>query len=166
MPRRPDVPCTVCGTLMWRGTGSSDRPICRPCRRETGEWWAGSLPQNQRRLGACSREGCRSRALARDLCPTHYSYWYRREVSGEWRKGGWISRERRLAIYERDGWTCALCGEPVDREADPQRSNRAASLDHIAPVSTTLFADNSDANLRTAHRGCNSSRGARTEAAR
>lgn len=34
MPRRPDTPCTGCGKMMWRGTGS--RPpgeaMCRPCR--------------------------------------------------------------------------------------------------------------------------------------
>lgn len=33
MPRRPDVPCSGCGKLMWRGTGSADVPTCRDCRR-------------------------------------------------------------------------------------------------------------------------------------
>lgn len=95
------------------------------------------------------------------MCSTHYSYWYRREVSGEWRAGGWISRERRLAIYERDGWECGICSGLVDRDADPQRSDDAPSLDHILPRS--LGGGDEDSNLRCAHRGCNARRGARVE---
>lgn len=36
MPRRPDTPCSSCGTLIWSGTGSrpADQRVCRPCRRE------------------------------------------------------------------------------------------------------------------------------------
>ncbi len=35
MPRRPDMPCAVCGSLMWRGTSSlpEGQAMCRPCRR-------------------------------------------------------------------------------------------------------------------------------------
>lgn len=34
MPRRPDRPCSVCGTLMWRGTGAlpDGEATCRSCR--------------------------------------------------------------------------------------------------------------------------------------
>ena len=36
MPRRPDLPCAGCGTLMWRGKGSlpEGEAKCRACRRE------------------------------------------------------------------------------------------------------------------------------------
>jgi hypothetical protein len=35
MPRRPDVPCARCGSLMWRGTSSlpPGQSVCRPCRQ-------------------------------------------------------------------------------------------------------------------------------------
>ncbi len=35
MPRRPDTPCSSCGTLTWSGTGSrpAEERLCRPCRR-------------------------------------------------------------------------------------------------------------------------------------
>lgn len=135
--------------------------MCRPCRKERGVWWQPDLAQNTRRLKGCTE--CARPALARGLCPTHYSYWYRREVSGEWRRGGWISLERRLAIYERDGWVCQICDEPIDRNADPITGGRAPSLDHVRPRS--LGGADDDANLRTAHRDCNAKRGARVDVA-
>lgn len=67
----------------------------------------------------------------------------------------------RLAIYERDGWVCQLCMEPTDRDlmsTDP-RNDWAPSLDHIEPQSHALIPDHSPANLRLAHRWCNSVRG-------
>lgn len=71
-----------------------------------------------------------------------------------------IPTRRRMAIYERDGWVCQLCHEPVD----PRLSDEdawAATLDHIACQSWTDAPDHSDANLRLAHRRCNSARGNR-----
>src|SRR5258708_31572534 len=37
-------------------------------------------------------------------------------------------------VFERDGWICGLCGDPVDREAKFP-SARMATLDHIVPLS-------------------------------
>lgn len=64
----------------------------------------------------------------------------------------------RLAIYERDRWTCQLCREPVDRNVDPL-DDWAPSLDHIEPQSSALIPDHSLRNLRLAHRWCNAIRG-------
>lgn len=64
----------------------------------------------------------------------------------------------RRAIYERDDWTCQLCMEPVERDADPL-SDWFPSLDHIEPQSFVLLPDHSPSNLRTAHRWCNAVRG-------
>ncbi len=75
-----------------------------------------------------------------------------------------ISRRERLAIYERDGWTCQLCREPVDPTLH-WSDNMAASLDHIECQSWTLIPDHSAANLRLAHRLCNALRGNRRDAA-
>lgn len=65
----------------------------------------------------------------------------------------------RLAIYERDDWTCQLCREPIDREVH-YLDDWAPSLDHIEPQSHALIPDHSPTNLRTAHRWCNAVRGA------
>jgi 5-methylcytosine-specific restriction endonuclease McrA len=69
----------------------------------------------------------------------------------------WISRERRIAIYVRDSWTCQVCLEPVLRE-HVQGDDRSPSLDHIEPQSHTLIPDHSDRNLRTACLLCNNVR--------
>lgn len=67
----------------------------------------------------------------------------------------------RAAIYERDGWVCQLCSDPVDPDLDPL-DNWAASLDHIVCRSWTEEPDDSPENLRLAHRWCNSVRGDET----
>lgn len=69
-----------------------------------------------------------------------------------------FSRQFRLAIYERDGWTCQLCGDPVDWTLDPF-DPWAATLDHIVCQAWTDEPDHSPSNLRLAHRWCNSLRG-------
>ena len=72
-----------------------------------------------------------------------------------------IPDHERLAICERDNWTCQLCNEPVDRELPP--SHRwAPTLDHVVPQSHQLFPDHTAANLQLAHRMCNSLKGDRT----
>lgn len=69
----------------------------------------------------------------------------------------WISLRNRLAIYERDGWVCQLCGDPVPRDVD-YLDPLAATLDHIECQSWALIPDHSPSNLRLAHRLCNSLR--------
>lgn len=75
-------------------------------------------------------------------------------------KDQFISRADRLAIYERDQWTCQLCRGPVDPTLTG-RDRLGATLDHIEPRSLALIVDDSSANLRLAHRSCNSARGNR-----
>lgn len=68
-----------------------------------------------------------------------------------------MTPSRRHAIYERDAWVCQICHEPTDPSADSS-SDWFPSLDHIHPRSRG--GDNSDENLQTAHRVCNSRKGA------
>lgn len=62
----------------------------------------------------------------------------------------------RMAIFDRDGWACTICQEPVNWTADPN-SDWYPTLDHIIPRS--LGGPDDVSNLRTAHRWCNSVRG-------
>jgi 5-methylcytosine-specific restriction endonuclease McrA len=61
-------------------------------------------------------------------------------------------------VFDRDGWTCQLCGGPCDPSVRVP-SLQAATLDHIIPVS--LGGSHTRANVRCAHYSCNSRRGAR-----
>lgn len=64
--------------------------------------------------------------------------------------GGWIRPEKRWAIYLRDGLTCGLCGDPVERIAS---SGRFLTLDHVLP--RCLGGSNHETNLRTLCDRCN-----------
>lgn len=61
-------------------------------------------------------------------------------------------------VYQRDNWTCGLCGDGIDRLAvkpDPW----SPSIDHIKPLS--LGGEHSLRNVQAAHLGCNVRKGAR-----
>lgn len=63
---------------------------------------------------------------------------------------GTVSRWR---IFERDGWTCHICGDPVDRNAEvPDLA--APTLDHVIPLARG--GRHTETNIKTAHFYCNS----------
>lgn len=61
-----------------------------------------------------------------------------------------LTREERLAIYERDGCMCGICGGAVAFDR--------MDVDHIQPRS--LGGSNDLTNLRCTHDTCNRERGA------
>jgi 5-methylcytosine-specific restriction endonuclease McrA len=61
---------------------------------------------------------------------------------------GWIKKDRRLAIYLRDRFSCLYCLKDLS-SADP----RDITLDHIKPESDG--GSNHESNLCTASRTCN-----------
>jgi hypothetical protein len=81
------------------------------------------------------------------------------------RGGAAWERARALALTESD--LCAICGYPVDRDAQP-RSRWAPSVDHVVSLRAMRELDPDEqralapdpANLRVVHVGCNARRGA------
>ena len=150
LPRVPDLPCATCGNLMWRGRTSlpEGQARCHPCRR--ADWQHGT------------RKGYRDHACRCGQCRAWNALQfkdYRRERRASGNpvpKRGWIAESLRRQIYERDGWTCQLCGGPLDVVAHPN-SDWAPSLDHIVPKSAG--GPDSVDNLRASHRWCNTVRG-------
>lgn len=67
-------------------------------------------------------------------------------------KSHWIKKERRLAIYLRDGLACCYCGLAIE-------DGIQLTLDHLTPRSQEV--DNRSTNLVTACGRCNSVRGDR-----
>jgi 5-methylcytosine-specific restriction endonuclease McrA len=63
-----------------------------------------------------------------------------------------VATVKRADIYERDDWTCYLCGDPVERtEKVPHRL--APTLDHILPLARG--GTHEPSNVATAHFICN-----------
>jgi len=67
-------------------------------------------------------------------------------MSNKGQGSNWIRREKRVAIYARDGFACLVCG-----------SEKSLSLDHILPRSKG--GSNVARNLATLCVPCNSSKG-------
>ena len=62
-------------------------------------------------------------------------------------------RFTRREIFERDGWLCQLCGDPVERGPGATR-NLSPSLDHVVPL--VRGGGHTRANVQCAHWICNS----------
>jgi len=76
----------------------------------------------------------------------------RRPNGNDYHGMNWIRREKRLAIYLRDGMACCYCGAAVEDGAK-------LTLDHLRPYAKG--GSNEPANLITACHRCNAARGAR-----
>lgn len=116
---------------------------CEPC----GEYFV----WDNRITGSCAKycsDYCRNSALYARLTLRKRGFGY---------SGRSISPAVRRGVYERDGWVCQLCFEPV---VETEKFGRwSPTLDHIIPQSMQLIPDHSPSNLRLAHNYCNAIRG-------
>lgn len=99
-------------------------------------------------------------AYCSDRCKNNAKQKRKYDMRGEFK----VTDLMRHEIYKRDAFTCQLCYLPVDIELNYVHA-MSATLDHIIPQSWMLIPDHSPANLRLAHRACNSARGAQADAA-
>lgn len=184
--RKVETACAVCGKPIVKtgSTSKSRRPVCsyrcrsilrghKPRSREV----VGPVPRTERAprpatppvnviwstggifmSGPCS--WCGEQFTAWTTTTARYCSRTCSRGAAKAARGGQfaISPIARAAIYERDGWTCQLCMEPVDRNL-PRSDDWAPSLDHIIPQSRQAVPDHSPSNLRLAHRWCNAVRG-------
>lgn len=67
--------------------------------------------------------------------------------------GGWIRKDKRLAIYLRDNLCCVYCGCEMEE-------GHEMTLDHV--LAQSLGGDNSETNLVTCCRSCNSVKGSKS----
>lgn len=84
-----------------------------------------------------------------------------RRLKSHAREKGWGGRYEKidsLAIFDRDGWRCHLCGKRVNKRLRWPHP-LSASRDHIVPRS--LSGDHVKTNIRLAHLTCNEHKGTR-----
>jgi len=97
------------------------------------------------------REAPGSRPLASIESRAWYEWHRLRKNARKARYGPSLARSQRLAIIQRDGLRCQLCGEAVPLDD--------IHIDHIVPRS--LGGSDEPVNLRVAHARCNIQRGNR-----
>lgn len=187
--RRPRVPCVSCGEPTGYVVGARatpESPRCRPCMipdhgstrryrkykcrcelcRAANAEQARKYAESRKARGKpivrkgrvysprrpCVGCGTSTRSIQSEPRCKPCGYAFRRMVL--------VPRSVRRAIYERDRWTCGVCGEPVE-DGLPSSSPWQATLDHIVP---RAFGGSDDPkNLRLAHRWCNSIRSTSSE---
>lgn len=65
-----------------------------------------------------------------------------------------------IAVCERDGWQCHLCGIDTPKELRGSSDPRAPEIDHVHPLA--LGGSHIWSNVRCACRRCNGMKGAKT----
>jgi 5-methylcytosine-specific restriction endonuclease McrA len=63
-----------------------------------------------------------------------------------------VERIDRHAVFERDGYVCGICEEPVDRHLEYPHP-MSASLDHVIPI--IAGGSHTYGNVQCSHRDCN-----------
>lgn len=167
---RMTLNCADCGRAMWSSTTSlpQGKARCLACRRArpAGPWigcrgfcaWCAVwFEAGDPRARFCSR-ACASRAKAETERKSAGEERERKARNCERRrarlKGSpFVEDIDRLAVFERDHWTCGICGGPVPRDA-VFPDVVSPSLDHIVPLNRG--GEHSYRNVQLAHFGCNS----------
>lgn len=120
---------------VWHAPDRCHIPLCLECGKPFPFY------KRQSRCEACRHDAKLTKVQARSVM---------RLVTG-----GKITVDELAAIF---GWTCQLCNEQIDPEAD-RRLGPGATMDHIVPLKIGGIHDID--NLQLAHRSCNSKKGAR-----
>jgi 5-methylcytosine-specific restriction endonuclease McrA len=76
-------------------------------------------------------------------------------------RDAFVESFHRKEIFERDGWICGLCHDPIDKDL-PWPHPMSASLDHIIPISRD--GKHCRANAQASHFVCNIRKGNRMAA--
>ena len=153
--------CKACGE--WMSPPSGQRKYCsQDCNesyRPIVEWLSGKAgsPLWMRRCEGCGIRITPTSPHASSIkwCPdclrTQTIDKWRRERNE--RRGARAEPYRNIDIFERDGWTCQLCGEGVDPTLTFPNV-MSASIDHVVPICEGGL--DAPWNVQLAHFSCNS----------
>lgn len=137
-----------CSSKCWRKTTRTLKDQVRKCAVCEREFTPKAKAQKHCGL-ACSsaKRGDPERSRTRE-------YALKNKRRAKLRESGQFIERR--AIFERDGWMCQLCGEPVT-DGLHYTHPMCATLDHIVPIA--LGGEHVQENVQLAHMRCNSRKG-------
>ena len=153
--------CAVCGKPMQRHRTSAPQGVAkhRACAPQHG---ASGYRRGCRCATCKSGQSRRANAWMAEFKAAHgisYASWWRKRYRlevGAWpypgRGSDWISKRKRLALYERDGWACYICNAKLSADT-PINTPLEPTLDHVLPRSRG--GSDEPENLRTCCRSCN-----------
>lgn len=153
--------CPDCGETkplddFYRRDASSDTPRRSRCKRCVNRRAAAHAqgPGRERLLAYRAANRDQNKVYSRRYYEANtekYAEWARERRARV--RGVTVESFTAAEIFERDEWTCGICGDAVDRtllHPDPG----SPSLDHVVPLSRG--GEHSRANVQLAHHGCNS----------
>lgn len=156
-PRQPERRCEHCPELF--SPKRRDQVYCTPRCRINGGYARrtnGASPRQgidfECRCVECGETFTARKSNAKWCSPICRIRTSRRDESRRRRPGLRSSLYADREIFERDGWICQLCMQPVDPKV-PRRHRDGASIDHTIPLS--LGGADEPSNVVTAHLRCN-----------
>jgi 5-methylcytosine-specific restriction endonuclease McrA len=154
------------------------RPSCKKCRvkYESGRYRLDPTPNKTR--AAAWYQANRDRAITNALKSAKANPERVRKAKAKWSaanpevnratvqrrrarlRGGETEKFSDFEIFDRDGWICGICSQPIDADLkapDP----RSKSLDHVIPIAKG--GDHLRSNVHAAHLSCNQSKSDRLD---
>lgn len=174
--RKHECTCRVCGSSF---TATKPSQVCSPkclgaehSQRYTGRAQADILSRRARaevalrraakgtrgtgifKAGPCAWCGTNMATRTHAIYCTSRCAW----AADAKRDQGKIHRNTKLRVMVRDGWACWICKAAIDPSLMGTCTSLSPSIDHV--IEQDAGGTHDDENLRAAHLGCNSRRGA------
>ncbi len=179
-PPRPVVACGVCGVAVPYYRRYCSRAHAKEFAFAASfarQWYPGGKPReaSARKCVSCAIEfrPRNYKTVPPIACSPACAREHRRETARRHSRIGKAVRRARkrqvpaepidpIAIFERDGWLCGICGGPTLKGLRGTTHDDAPELDHVIPLSKG--GHHTKANVQCAHRRCNNAKGARVAA--
>lgn len=160
--RSPYVRHTQCEHCSAELNGKAGRRYCNEqCERRERDYPGSASYFANRRCEYCDQRIPAGARYNKRHCTNRCTVLANQVIRRARRAGRPVERLSRHRIFERDGWMCHICGEPVDptiADPDPQ----CATLDHLIPFCDPDCPGHIATNVALAHMRCNVVKNGRT----
>lgn len=164
LPDPQPTPCETCGTVIVPTSRKPRRFCSMKCLadhhnpRVHAAERAARAARPRPRCARCGVSTAHRKQINARFCSLRCLRTYNSTLRRALARGVDADRFDHIEVFERDRWTCGLCGEAVERGLsglDPM----GPTLDHVVPIARG--GAHTMANTQLAHRRCNTVKGAR-----